>query len=186
MLAALLRGAVNFATGTGIGALRVAGISKAAPRGLGGYLGAGLGAGVGYGVYALGAGAVSAVRGLPRAVGTAAGTGAALARHTSPLVEGLGRATVGLARRSVVLERPAAQNLYTGIRLTGLGKTLALGGFAVYGAKQVFDAREQMAMGYIGAGVQPLPSLQAEGVPNRYDTGADGDLVFALNRLRHG
>lgn len=155
-------------------------------RGLAGHLGAAVGAVPSLAARGVGTGAIATARRLPQIAGFGYRTAEHLARDISPAADFSLRRFAGLSRRMIRFERPSLENFYTGMRLSPLGKAIALGAVGSLALQDTIRLHEEQRMGYIVPGVQPLPGLEYEGVPNRYDTGADGDLVLALNRLRHG
>lgn len=66
--------------------------------------------------------------------------------------------------------------------LTRFGKGMAAGTVLGIGAIHEYQDYEPTKLGEIEAQVEPYPNTAR----HDYDTGADGELVFALNNLRHG
>lgn len=189
LVSRLIAGGLNFASGAARGFLRGAGVPAEKLwqlRGVAGYLGAAVGAAPALVMRGVGTGAIATARRLPQIAGFGYRTAERLARDISPAAEVSLRGFAGISRRMIRFEKPSLENFYTGMRLSPLGKAIALGAVGSLAVQDIVRLHEEQKLGYIVPGVQPLPSLEYEGVANRYDTGADGELVLALNRLRHG
>lgn len=92
-------------------------------------------------------------------------------------------------------------NLFSGYELGGKGKLLVAGGIAAYGGVSVFDSagiqksyelKQLTEQQSEEQDVESLLSTRADGVGYTGNVGsmgnleANGDLVFALNKIRHG
>lgn len=79
---------------------------------------------------------------------------------------------------------------WMGYKLSGLGQTALAGAIGYSAVKDIVHSEGQKNLGQVNSRVQLPVSMMADydGITQKHltaaDTGADGDLVFALNKLR--
>ncbi|AOQ24688.1 hypothetical protein MTAT_20330 [Moorella thermoacetica] len=95
------------------------------------------------------------------------------------------RAAEFLGRHAIRPTERGWNNLFTGVTLSPLAKSVIAGGIAAGALMNTYDAVSNSQLGEVSNTVEPLPSTTYEGIDDK-TLGATGDLVFALNALRRG